>query len=272
MLLPCSIEVLTHPGITLSRDEKTKLQDSFCHLGRLCLSPLPKYQVFDKASPTSLDDKVIVVSRCKDEVIAFLSAIWLPITSPDRPLLHSGLTVIHPAHRGSGISLDLYAHLCLHLINKLPDGFWTSTLAAVISSLVNVSIYTTQVFPSPGWSSHQSTGQPSAHHLAIAQEISANHRDKMLISPSAVFDENSFVFRGSNNSDQGESFRKDIDDQLYWHRDQKASAFFRNLLRPNTGDEVLQISYLDPKYLAKHMKSQRFAERYSDRAAKVHPL
>ncbi|WDK15188.1 hypothetical protein CGRA01v4_06469 [Colletotrichum graminicola] len=266
---PYSIEVLDHPGLTLNRDEATKLQNSLCRLGRLCLSRLPKYQVFDKASPTALDDKVIVVARYEDEVIAFLSAIWLPIIALDRPLLHSGLTVIHPAHRGSGISLDLYAHLCLHLITKHPEGFWTSTLAAVISSLVNVSIYTTQVFPSPGWSSRHPTGHPSAHHLAMAREISANHRDKMLISPSAVFDEDSFVFRGSNDSEQGEAFRKDVDDQLYWHRDREASAFFRKLLRPDTGDEVLQISFLDPKYLAKHMKSQRFAEKYSDRAAKL---
>ncbi|KAK1974490.1 hypothetical protein LZ30DRAFT_405647 [Colletotrichum cereale] len=266
---PYSIEVLAHPGLTMGRYEATALQNSLCHLGAICLNPLPNYQVFDKAAPAALDDKLIVIARYKNEVVAFLSAIWLPITALDKPLLHSGLTVIHPAYRKSGISLDLHAHLLLHLVSNHPEGFWISTLAAVISSLVNVSKYTTQVFPSPEWSSHHLTGQPSAHHLAMAREISANHRDKMLISPSAVFDERSFVFRGSNDSDQGEAFRKDVDDQRYWHRDQETSTFFRKLLRPNMGDEVLQISFLDPKYLAKHMSSQRFAGKYGNRAAKL---
>ncbi|KAK2052793.1 hypothetical protein LY76DRAFT_598344 [Colletotrichum caudatum] len=264
-----SIEVLDHPGLNLSGDEATKLQDSLCQLGALCFNPLPKYQVFDKASPDAMDNKVIAVARSGDEIIAFLSALWLPITALDRPVLHSGLTVIHPAHRGSGISLHLFAHLFLHLINSHPEGFWMSTLAAVISSLVNVSKYTTRVFPSPEWSSRHPAGRPSAHHLALAREISANHRDKMLVSPSAVFDEDAFVFRSAKDSAQGGALLKDVDDQSSWHRDREASAFFRGLLRPDTGDEVLQISFLDPKHLAKHMKSQRFAKEYSQRAGKL---
>ncbi|KAK2012420.1 hypothetical protein LZ32DRAFT_559723 [Colletotrichum eremochloae] len=264
-----SIEVLANPGLTMGKDEATALQDALCHLGALCLRPFPKYQVLDKASPTALNDKLIVVARYDGQIIAFLSAVWLPITTLDRPLLHSGLTVIHPAYRSSGISLDLFAHLFLHLISNHPEGLWMSTLATVISSLVNMSKYTTQVFPSPEWSSLHPAGQPSSQHLAIAREISANHRDKMLVSPGAVFDEDAFVFRDSRNPGQGEAFWKDVDDQTYWHRDREASMFFRKLLRPNTGDEVLQISFLDPKHIAKHSESQRFAQKYSGKVAKL---
>ncbi|KAK1990523.1 hypothetical protein LX36DRAFT_664123 [Colletotrichum falcatum] len=264
-----TIEVLARPGLAMSRGEATTLQDSLCRLGALCLNPLPNYQVFDRASPAALDDKVIAVARYENQVVGFVSAIWLPIAALDGPLLHSGLTVIHPAHRGSGLSLDLFAHLSLHLVASHPEGFWMSTLAAVISSLVNVSKYTTQAFPSPGWLSSHPAGRPSAHHLALAREISANHRDKMLVSPTAVFDEDAFVFRSSTDFGQGEALRKDVDDESYWHRDREASRFFRKLLRPGMGDEVLQISFLDPKHLAKHMRSHRFAEKYSDRAAKL---
>ncbi|KZL85353.1 hypothetical protein CI238_07360 [Colletotrichum incanum] len=264
-----NIEVLDHPGLTMTQEEKTALQDSLCKLGALCLSPLPKYQVFDRTSPSALDDKVIVMARRNGELVAFISTIWLPIMTLGKPLLHSGLTVIHPTYRKSGINLDMFANLFLHLINDRPEGFWMSTLAAVISSLVNISKYTTQVFPSPEWSSHHPSNLPSEHHLAIAREISANYREKMLISPKAVFDEDVFVFRGSNDSDQGEAFQKDLDDQRHWHRDREASIFFRKLLRRKKGDEVLQISFLDPAHLASHMKSQRFAGKYSERASKV---
>ncbi|KZL64520.1 membrane protein [Colletotrichum tofieldiae] len=264
-----NIEVLDRPGHIMSQDEKTALQDSLCRLGALCLSPLPKYQVFDRTSPSALDDKLIVIARHNGELVAFISTIWLPIMALDKPLLHSGLTVIHPTYQKSGINLDMFANLFLHLVNDHPEGFWMSTLAAVISSLVNISKYTTRVFPSPEWSRCHPSNLPSEHHLAIAREINANHRDKMLISPNAVFDEDVFVFKGSNDSDQGEAFQRDMDDERYWHRDQEASVFFRKLLRRNKGDEVLQISFLEPAHLASHMRSQRFASKYGDRASKV---
>ncbi|KAJ0167898.1 hypothetical protein CTA2_12311 [Colletotrichum tanaceti] len=263
------IEVLDHPGLHMSLAEKTTLQDSLCKLGALCLDPLPKYQVFDTTSCDALDDKTIVIARQKGDPVAFLSTIWLPITALDTPLLHSGLTVIHPAHQKTGVNLDLFANLLLHLIKEYPGGFWMSTLAEVISSLVHVSKYSTRVFPSPEWSSQHPSGLPWDVHISIAREISAKHRDKMLISPSAIFDEDSFVFRGSNDSEQGEAFLKDADDERYWHRDREASSFYRKLLRRNKGDEILQISFLDPTHLASHMRSQRFAGKYSKRASKL---
>ncbi|WQF75286.1 hypothetical protein CDEST_00300 [Colletotrichum destructivum] len=263
------IEVLDHPGLSMSLAEKTTLQDSLCKLGALCLNPLPKYQVFDTTSCNALDDKIIVIARQNGEPVAFLSTIWLPITALDTPLLHSGLTVIHPAHQKTGVNLDLFANLFLHLIKEHPGGFWMSTLAEVISSLVHVSKYTTRVFPSPEWSNQHPLGLPSEVHVAIAREISEKHRDKMLISPSAIFDEDVFVFRGSNDSDQGEAFQKDADNERYWHRDREASCFYRKLLRRNKGDEILQISFLDPTHLANHMRSQRFTGKYGTRASKV---
>ncbi|KAK1975245.1 cytochrome P450 [Colletotrichum cereale] len=150
--------------------------------------------VFDKTSPTALNDKVIAIARYEREPVAFISTICLPIAGLDKPLLHTGLTVIHPAHRKSGITLDMFA---------------------------------------------DPSGRPSEHHLAIARDISANHRDKMLISPSVVFDEAAFVFRGSNDSLHEQAFRKDVDDQWYWHRDHEASVFIRKLFRQDKGDEVL---------------------------------
>lgn len=42
----------------------------------------------------------------------------------------------------------------------------------------------------------------------------------MLISPNAVFDEEKFVFRGSN-AGEGKVFQKDVDDEQYWHRDRR---------------------------------------------------
>jgi hypothetical protein len=91
--------------------------------------------------------------------------------------------------------------------------------------------------------------RPSETHLRIAKEIDKGHRDKMLIAGTAVFEEDTFVFRGSNATEEGVYFMKDLDDKRFWHRDSQQNDFFRALLRKGRGDEVLQIAFFSLKRL-----------------------
>lgn len=241
------LEVLDRPGMAHSAEETSLLRSQLCQLGHLCFNPLPNYQVFEHPSSTSFHDKIMVLAKQDGELIAFLSAVVLPISGLKDPVVHTGLTVIHPSYRKSGVIHSLFAGLFLHLFSVYPKGLWLSTLSGIITSLGHIATYTSDVFPSPQWNEEHPTARPSDIHLHIAREINAKYRQKMLIAPEAHFDESAFVFRaheptspGSSSVDASSVLKQD-------HRDLILTRFYRDLLR-DPGDEVLQVSYLDPDF------------------------
>lgn len=241
------LEVLDRPGLTLQPPEIAEFQAKLCRLGSLCFSPLPSYQVFNTFSRTALDDKIIVVAKQDDRLIAFLSTVVLPVSGLEDPVIHTGLTVIHPDHRQSGVIHSLFAALFLHIFSLYPKGVWLSTLSRIITSLGHIATYTTDVFPSPQWNRDHPLAGTSDSHIFIAREIDAKHREKMLILPEARLDEQAFVFRAPQYTLFGPGCINDADDPRYEHRNSEMTAFYRKLLQ-SPGDEVLQISYFDPEY------------------------
>ncbi|KAJ7489252.1 hypothetical protein FB451DRAFT_940577, partial [Mycena latifolia] len=45
---------------------------------------------------------------------------------------------------------------------------------------------------------------------------------------------------GSMDWDQTVCLRKDVDDVRFWHRDSGSNEYFRRLMRPGKGNEVLR--------------------------------
>ncbi|KAI0130574.1 hypothetical protein BJ170DRAFT_706823 [Xylariales sp. AK1849] len=263
-------ELLHRPGRKLSVSAQKVLQASLLKLGSQCLNPLPDYQVFSTNLSEAFDDKILVLARYGDRVIAFVSAVIIRIPQLQCPVIHSGLTVIHPEHRRSaGVIQLLFGNLFLHVLCEYPGGVWITTLAEVISSLVHMSKYAINVFPSPHKEQHCPVAEPGSIHITIAREISKSYRAKMLISPEAKFDEQSFVFRGSNDHPGGRAFMKDVDDPTHWHRDQETSKFYRKLFRKDRGDEVLQVGFLDPKHVREVATGERFRSDWGDRYSKL---
>ncbi|KAF8855801.1 hypothetical protein BDZ45DRAFT_675971 [Acephala macrosclerotiorum] len=240
------------PGLTYPATKTAELVNELRQFASLSLNPLPNYQIFSNA-----DDKVVVTAHLKTTtgngpLLAFTSAVLIPIPSlpPDeREVLHTGLTVIAPELRRKGMLVQLFTRLILPVYASLPPNskLWITSLAEVPNSLVHIANFFSDVFPSPSKTSPEETD------LTIAREIDREHRSKMLISPTAVFDEEKFVFRGSN-SGEGKVFRKDVDDEQYWHRDRVMNDFYRGLLR-GEGDEVLQVAYIDAKKIAASLKT-----------------
>jgi hypothetical protein len=240
------------PGLYFNEEEKAKFVEELRALASLSLSPLPNYQCFS-SSPDSLNDKIIITAHQKSErndgsdrtavkgdLVAFTSAVMLQIHGLEyarEEVFHTGLTVVDPSIRRQGLLVQLFMRLLLHICaEKEPtDRVWVTSLAEIPNSLVHVATFMAEVFPSP------QVLRPSGMHLLIARAIAKEHRNKMLISPTAVFDEENFVFQGSNDTEEGRVFLKDADDPQYWHRNKAANDYYRSLLR-NKGDEVLQVS------------------------------
>jgi hypothetical protein len=205
----------------------------------------------------------------ENDLIAFVSGVLIPIEGLENPILHTGITVIHSQHRKTAVKRLLFANLVIAVLGEYPQGVWLSSLAEVLTSLVDVARHGLKVFPSPQWEREQGSIKPSNQHLIIAREISARHRSKMCISPTARFDEERFIFLGSNDWPEGRVFKKDVDDPTSWHRDTEATRFFRGFFRRGAGDEVLQVAYIDMPGLQASVKKLGFEQNEEKIVLKV---
>ncbi|CAL1716961.1 unnamed protein product [Somion occarium] len=239
---PFDFELYDRPGRHWTASQRTMFVNELRALASQCLYPLPDYQCLSSATG-ALDDKLIVIARrpSDSEIVAFVSSVFLPMpaaagyASPFT-VFHTGLTCISPKIRRTGMTIELFARIFFYMTSRHPEGFWLTSLAEVPSSLVSISHYATNVFPSPYIT------EPTSMHLHIAETISRQYRDVLLISPAAVFDADRFVFEGSN--DLGSCFRKDRDDKQLHHRRTDVNEYYRDLLGKGEGDEVLQVGYV----------------------------
>ncbi|GJE91465.1 hypothetical protein PsYK624_076150 [Phanerochaete sordida] len=255
-----TFEILDRPGLTLSPAARKKLARDLRDLASTCLHPLPDYQCLSSA-PDALDDKLIVTMRAgrSSRLVAFVSAVYLAIAlhagSAPSTVLHTGLTCVAPALRRQGATQPLFAHLFMHLRAAFPAGLWVTSLAEVPGTLGSLAEVATDVFPSPACAA------PSDVHLRIARAVDARYRGAMRICDAAEFDEEAFVFRGSNPP--GSCFRKDSEDGRYHHREQGLTEYYRGLLGRHKGNEVLQVGYLEwGKAFGESTKNKKVEERY----------
>ncbi|KAK7052228.1 hypothetical protein R3P38DRAFT_2859204 [Favolaschia claudopus] len=278
------------PGLTLSLPEQQELRKELLSVARTCFNPVPDYQCLS-SRPDALDDKIIIVAyaeadsmnfeeetknRRKDNTshgehcaVAFTSTLFLDdVPGVRNPVLHTGLTVAIPSVHRTGILAELFAQLFLNVVPMHPEGMWVTTLAAVLSSLVQSERALARSYPSPSAKrsmDNDGPPRPSSEYYSIARAIDKRYRAQLLISPKAIWDEESFVFRGSLDWDNQEAdgFKKDVDDKRYWHRDEASNVFFRGLMREGKGDEVLLIGFVNEEILWKKLEElqQRQAEK-----------
>ncbi|KAJ7182763.1 hypothetical protein C8R43DRAFT_1054741 [Mycena crocata] len=254
------------PGLHLLPEKRAQLRGELLEIARTSLNPVPDYQCLS-SRPDALDDKLIIVAYTGTEsddsdetkqersptsgAVAFTSAIYLDVPGLDHPVFHTGLTVAAPSLQRTGILVQLFAQLFLNVLPLHPDGLWVTTLAAVLSSLVQSEKFLYNTYPSPPARNQNNSVQrtpaasPGPQHRAIAHAVDKQYRATLLISPDAHFDGEMFVFRDSMDWSAAAPFRKDLDDQRFWHRDSEANHFFRGLMRPGKGDEVLLVGFID---------------------------
>ncbi|KAH8807466.1 hypothetical protein F5884DRAFT_880559 [Xylogone sp. PMI_703] len=255
------------PGQTLSRESLDALKKEIHALGSACLHPLPLYQVFSP-DPTAFDDKIIITAhqRIGDQkrLIAFTSAVLLDlnIEGVDDPVVHGGLTVIDPSQRQHGLPVQLFARLYVDLLQRYDRKIiWSTSISELPRTLVHFYTFVKDVYPSPD------LPIPSEIQLKIARTISEHHRSKMLIASSAIFEEDTFVFRGSNSAEEAKCFRKKPNDKSYLHLNKVANEFYRDRLREDMGDEVLQVGCMELEHALKGLQGERF-QKYREEAEK----
>ncbi|KAK8075325.1 hypothetical protein PG997_009988 [Apiospora hydei] len=260
-------EVMDQPAKHLSKEAQAELTSSPASTGK---------PVFSADVTAAFANKVLVVARHCGEVVGFVSAVHLPATSEklQHPVVHTGLTCVRPDHqrRRGGLKQQMYGHLFLHLLSRPTHrrGFWVTTVTDIVRSLVDMRRVSVRNFPSSSSSLPSSSRGPSEEHLLIARDFSARYRREALVAPTAEFDERAFLFRGSNDHAAAAAFRKDVDDRgRYWHRDLAASEFYRGLIRPGTGDEVLLVGFIDPGHLQAVASGEAYRDRWMGWYAKL---
>ncbi|KAJ3489537.1 hypothetical protein NLI96_g2075 [Meripilus lineatus] len=251
-----SFEVFERPGKEWSLRKCREIVHELREFASPFLIPLPDYQCLSLA-PGALDDKLLVIVRqgfSPYKIVAFTSSVLIEMPflkdfDTCTTVLHGGLTCVSPKMRGSNLTIQLTFHVWSHMAQEYPEGFWTTNVAEVISSLGNFGIYTRHCYP------HPSVSKPLEVQRRIAQEISLHHRVCMDISPEAVFDPDTFVFKGSNLP--GSCFRKDTEDPRYHHRDPRETQYFKALLGRNEGNEVLQVAFLSMQVLLYNLATKK---------------
>jgi hypothetical protein len=226
---------LFRPGEWMGDGQLGALADEVTALGRQCLDPLPAYQVF-LGTRAAFADKVLTTARDPDtnRLLAFCSCVLLPM--PVGEVLHLGLTCVDPTLRGARLSNALAARLLTRYV-LARKGFlgrvWMTSVACVLQVLGNLSKNFRRVYPAP----HQP--RPFADEVnVIAETFDRRFRHVAYVQPSATFDRDAFVFRGSG---RGTAFQKREDAVEFHHRDAAMNDYFRSRLNFDDGDEMLQI-------------------------------
>ncbi len=238
-------EWLLRPGRTLDDAALAALCAELTAVGETCLEPLPMYQVF-LATREEMSDKAITIARrTSDGAIAgFCAAVLLDVEGVGE-VLHLGLTCVRPEDRGGGLTHRLGGRLVARYLMRRPlSRVWVTNVAAVLSSLGNFARHVRDVHPAPG-------SRPSrAEHARIAEAFDQRYRAKAHIQPSATFDRETFVFRGSG---RGTAFQKRADEVQYHHRDPELNAYYTSIMHFDDGDEVLQVGTLGVVDLVRHL-------------------
>jgi hypothetical protein len=245
------IEFLYRPGVTLPEAECRTLVEDVRAIASTCFDVVPDYQIM-RGTPDELNDKAIAVARRPDGTMAgFCSCVLLPVEGVGE-VVHLGLTCVHPDDRSAGLTHKLTRKVILsYMVRHKPIGrkLWISNCAAVLSSLGNVAQHFEAVYPAPF-----DDNEPMPEHLQIAAAVNLRYRDKIYIMDDAVFDPETFVFRGSVRDTV---FQKDAEDVRYHHRKPTLNDYYKDRMNFQDGDEVLQIGFTSALTPLKHMLRKR---------------
>jgi hypothetical protein len=246
-------KIYHRPGLTWSESKRREIHAELLSLASACLAIIPDYNCFYPSS-NAFDDKLIVLVRDKKthKLIAFVSAVYLDVPELNLgPALHVGLACVSPDHRQQGLTYHLYFWMFRSLILRFPRGLWLTNISATPYVLNLFGKHISNVYPS------QSTSNPTNSHVQLAQAVFQNEKHFTWISSSASFDADKFVVYGGWPPGSP-YYRPSSDKEDQSKKLSDASEFYLSRLRPNEGDTLVQVGFLNPKYLIKSATHQRF--------------
>jgi hypothetical protein len=154
-------------------------------------------------------------------------------------VMHLGLAMVDPDHRGRGFSAALYGLTCLLLFirNQLRP-MWITSVTQVPSVVGLVTETFRNVYPSP-----DPRQRRTYDHLMIAREVMKNHRGAFGVAAEADFDEQRFVIKRAYTG--GSDNLKKSFAEAQRHRIDAYNRMCERELDYEVGDDFLQIGQID---------------------------
>jgi hypothetical protein len=238
-----AVRIVERPGRWMAADEVAKMVEELRSvIARALDGRALDYGVFTGEKQT-LDRAVVTLlcERATGKPIAFnaLSLLSLPLRGRSVDVVHLGLAMVDPAHRGRRLSAVLYGVTCMLLFfrNELRP-MWVTSVSQVPSVVGMVTETFSNVFPSP-----DPRKRRSYDHLMIAREIMRSHRAVFGVSEHAGFDEQRFVITDAYTGGS-DNLRKSLA-EAQPHRIDAYNQMCARQLDYAVGDDFLQVGQID---------------------------
>jgi hypothetical protein len=240
------LATLAFPGRWMPDAQLERLQGELHTLTRECLGDVPAYGIY-QASREPYRDRIITTVRMAHDrrLVAFSAMILWHTRLPDggrpQPVMHLGLVLVAPGHRGRKVMYALYHKpLLWFFLRRLLRPFWltSTTMEPVIVGSVadSFSQVHPHYVPRPGFA-------PSPAHRHIARTFFRKHGHEIGVWEGALLDEERFVIRGSS---LGACRTLMLPfEQAAMYRVAACNEFCRTTLDYSRGDELLQVGRVD---------------------------
>jgi hypothetical protein len=239
------------PAVEVRIVERPGLWMAPAHLERLiadcarvvaCSLPAPlDYGLFGSDSAARERSVVtLVTDRSTGEPIAFNALPLIPATlgGEEIEVVHLGLVMVDPGHRGGGLSWILYGLTCFLLFwRRQLRPLWISSVTQVPAVVGMVAETFDRVWPGPAGAS------PSFAHRHIARQIMRDHRSVFGVGPEAGYDENRSVITSAYTG--GSDNLKKSYDMAAKHRHEEYNRLCAEALDYGRGDDLLQIGQIN---------------------------
>ena len=191
------------------RDERV-IQDLTSKMSSICqeaLGTVLSYPIFEGKG---YENKAVILVYPKGSKEPCAFSVCFHWKCGDKPIIHSGLFIVSPKHRGHGIQTPMgFVNLALlqfYLNRVYPNKqVWVTDLGNSASGLRAYSHFNKDVYPRPelvlGKTSQETEALIHgryANHLEIAREFHRRFKRESGMAPDSYFVEQNFVVKGSN--------------------------------------------------------------------------
>lgn len=232
-----AVRIVERPGLWMAPEALDAL---VADCSRIAGAPLD-YGIFGpEAAARDRTVITLVYDRATNAPIAFNALPLLPVSlgGEQVEVLHLGLVMIDPNHRGGGLSWILYGLTCFLLFfRRQLRPLWISSVTQVPAVAGMVAETFDQVWPGGD------AVRPSFAHRHIARQIMRDHRSAFGVGPDAGFDDARFVI--TNAYTGGSDNLKKSFDMAAKHRHDRFNLLCRDRLDYERGDDLLQIGQIN---------------------------
>jgi hypothetical protein len=231
------VRIVERPGLWMAPDALDRLVDDCRKISGTELD----YGIFG-TDPAARERTIVTLirDRATGAPIAFNALPLLPVglAGEQVEVLHLGLVMIDPNHRGGGLSWILYGLTCFLLFfRRQLRPLWVSSVTQVPAVAGMVAETFDEVWPAGD------RARPSFAHRHIARQIMRDHRSAFGVGADAGFDEANFVITDAYTG--GSDNLKKSFDMAPKHRHDRFNALCRDRLDYARGDDLLQIGQIN---------------------------